>query len=597
MASQAESATPRLQSGDDMSVATAHQDNKTGDAIPPVKCMKQKPVPAHPSNPAKRYHARFSFSATVVASDNATDARIKAAKIIHSGIQAIFAADSKACLYPWKETNKVDNPGITKDLIHKIENYDVRQLRDIYINRGFLATGSSFCGFAMHIGFEHKEAKFKKTFARALREHGISLYSHHPYEETVQIGYLKGSVRALDPQRIIDAIYADSGVEVVGRFRPVAKHTTDDTEVLVRAFVIEAASPHYGHADRQYVQALFQSDSDQANEVKKLCAMPLKLICPEHKVSAKNKAEWWEHLHEQQDFSDLTAQKQVYKVFTKALHRQILGDLTIRDLIQAVHIPGTTKPLFISVDQASTAAVPTVTYLKKHSAAVEHFLDGVAITLLHILPEEFREDSALFQRFSSCFTAVEMDKFEGQKWDPQEGTFFSMDEILMRDVSNKFYLDNIDAVFTDTRKLLQAQAAVALGMSTETIDGSTVGTRSLATNTAAASTVLPDQFSLIAADDHSIDLTIESEDDKNDNAKIQDDDNESKSTNSAFHDARAGNTPPTLGVPTFVATDAPPDVAVPQATHPSPFSAVAGLTTPVSDNQQTGASSGGAGVG
>ena len=144
----------------------------------------------------------------------------QALKVMRLAMAAVFAADGKACIYPWKDKQKVNQEGITKTSLYKFENYALYQLRETFINRGFFGVKRSVCSFGMHLGFEVTEAKVKKSFAKALREHGISLFSHHEFEHTLTLGYLKGSVRALDPQRIVDAIYADSGVQVVGRFRP-----------------------------------------------------------------------------------------------------------------------------------------------------------------------------------------------------------------------------------------------------------------------------------------------------------------------------------------------------------------------------------------
>jgi hypothetical protein len=99
----------------------------------------------------------------------------------------------------------------------------------------------------------------------------------------------------------------------------------------------------------------------------------------------------------------------------------------LKDLVEAVTIPGKTDKLVISIDQKPFQEFPRLTYHKNLEREVMHFLDGLYITLLNYARLDLSIDENLFTegRFKTYFHEHVVQNSDGCTWDFDKMTHLS----------------------------------------------------------------------------------------------------------------------------------------------------------------------------
>jgi hypothetical protein len=422
----------------------------------------------------------------------------------YSAFKAILGIrGAEATIYPWYDNVKKSKRGLSLASLQSIKASTSQVLRSSYLNRGFNKIGYDSCSFGVHVGHNMTSpTRFEKAVREALEEEGMIGYKASKHERTISIGFLQNSFREMDTQRLQEAVYEDTGVEVEARFRPIGEGKRLEQDQIVRAVQIDVPT-HYDHKDRALVKNVFRGEREHANAVNKLSLIPLHLVPSYNKVSNEDKDDWYDRKKVQAEFLKLVESKVIRNVFARNIHRIVVKEASMRDIMMAVTVPQTNAPLFVSVNQSKNSEHPSVTYFKENEEEVIRFLSGPMITLLHQLPEHRRKDEETLRKFKQFFTLEAKEEASEQRWIPERGTFSTEDGEYLKSSRKEIVVD-IEKMKQDLEEMsMRRMKEHLMNLDLETLD-------SVATDTTSVRMV--DDITVYTTDLNSL-LGIEGEDD------------------------------------------------------------------------------------
>lgn len=255
------------------------------------------------------------------------------------------------------------------------------------------------------------------------------------------LGYVTGSHNAADCEKIQETIHEATGLHVLARWRlwpiPYMARNNSDPESDEKVFAIGLETDaRYNSSQRLLVYRTFGSDPNERT-VKAIDSLITTHLVPGHfkSLSANGQQNYLLHRKFQGQINRSLRSKEVTDTFMYNINnparkndRKSKKDgkdpITMKDLILETTNSKTNLPLILAIDQPKHKNNPIITYREEDRQEVEHFLEGVRITVEANFIKRFKQE----EKFVHFFTDTANTNYDGQLYDHAEGRYIAKEE-------------------------------------------------------------------------------------------------------------------------------------------------------------------------